>query len=806
MKASISWLKELTCGLALNPDELAEKLTSAGLEVDGMTTFGAGSEHCIVARVVAVEPHPKRSGLRLVDIEWGSGKEKVVCGAPNVPAPGGCVVFAPLGTELPAVGITIAPRPIGGIESRGMLCSEAELGLSDESNGIIVLSTDAPVGTRFSEAYPGSHDTIIELSLTPNRPDALGHIGLAREICALYGKPWRLPAIKALDIAHERDERLDFDIVIEDSERCAHYVGLALEGVRIAKSPDAIRWRLGSLGVRPISNVVDITNLAMLETGHPMHAFDRDRLKGDRIVVRRAKAGEVLETLDDERRTLDGDDLVIADASGPTALAGVMGGKSSEIGDSTTRVLFECATFDARGVRRAARRHAMHTESSHRFERGVDWNDAGFVVARALELAERFAGAKAKGPALRREARQCAHGVTSMRLDRYKALMGAEVTQAEAKDSLTRLGFEVDAPLEGVLSVRVPSHRPDVSREVDLIEEVARLKGLDAVPTLLAPIRPRRSLGTREERARRVRAAAVELGLSEAMTISFLPAEKLALVGAPPPAVELQNPLGSDARAMRTSLLPALLDAVARAARHGERDASLFEVARVFLPGDGSEDPRLASERLMFAAVLAGERVERLGPPRPIDVWDAKGVALGMLDRLRRVGAELLALDADESAAWMHPRGAARIQLGSRCVGSLGLVHPAVRAAFELDADAVVIELDVDAIESVPEAPRNYAAIPRFPAITRDLAVVVPETVRAGDIERSARKIAAELSEGVRVFDRYAGGNLPAGHVSLALRIVYRATDRTLTDAEVDARHKAVTDGVTREFGATLRA
>jgi phenylalanyl-tRNA synthetase beta chain len=376
MKASHRWLCELVRDLDVPPRDLAARLTAAGLEVEGIVEYGAGTDACVVARVVSVRPHPTKSGLRLVTVDRGGSTQEVVCGAPNVPDPGGLVVLAPLGARLPAKGLTIERRAIGGVESEGMLCSEEELGLGDDHDGILVLPPGiAEPGTSFAAAVPNARDTVFEIGLTPNRPDGLGHVGLAREICALYGRAFTWPDPGSMGELAGIATRDVVTIEVDDPERCPHYGAAGAVDVTLGPSPLAVRYRLQALGVRAISNVVDVTNLVMLEYGHPMHAFDLDRVRGGRVVVRRAKDGEKMVTLDGVERSLVVDDLLICDGEGPVALAGIMGGASSEIQPATKRVLFECAWFDPRGVRRSARRHGMHTESSHRFERGVDPGD-----------------------------------------------------------------------------------------------------------------------------------------------------------------------------------------------------------------------------------------------------------------------------------------------------------------------------------------------------------------------------------------------------------------------------------------------
>ena len=813
MKASVRWLRELCPELPDDAPAIAARLTAAGLEVEATEAFGLGAEACFVARVVSTRPHPSRTGLRLVTVDRGTAApQEVVCGAPNVPDPGGLVVLAPLGAHLPAKGMTIEKRTIAGVPSEGMLCSEAELGLGDDGSGILVLPAGtAQPGASFVHAFPAARDTVFEIGLTPNRPDGLGHLGLAREAAALFGLVFAPPPPAAP--ARVRDEELTriVSVTIDDAERCPHYGAASLSDAKVAPSPLDLRWRLASLGVRSISNLVDVTNLVMLETGHPLHAFYLDKVRGGKIVVRRATEGEKLVTLDGVERTLTTDDLVICDGTGPVGLAGVMGGGNSEVSAETTRVLLECAYFDPRGVRRSARRHGLHTEASHRFERGVDWGDTAATLARAVSLASQLTGAEAVRDVRVFEARALARRTVTLRHERVGAVLGVEVPQDDARATLDRLGFVCRASQPGMDVWEVPSFRPDVSREIDLVEEVARVRGFDAIPTRLPAFRASRDAGPREALRRRARQAGVALGLSEAITYAFVAPRDLEAVGAPAAAVTLVNPLSERGTVMRTSLLPGLLRAAGHARRHGEPDARLFTVGTLFFAAATTEEPPDAGstgvdERIAFAALLSGERPAWLARPEAVDVWDAKGAVEGMAQRLLRRPATLRPASAEDRPRHLHPRGAAWIEVDGKRVGALGPLHPDVADAFDLGKGVVVVELDLLALDAVGARPVRFAPIPRFPSSTRDLAVVVRDGVAAGDVESAVRQVAGDLAEGVTLFDRFVGGNVPAGHASLALHVVYRAADRTLTDPEVDQRHAQVVAEVEKRFGAQLRA
>jgi len=827
MRASYRWLKELLPELTASPDEVALRFGAAGLAVDGVRSFGAGLEAILVVRVLAKEPHPKRAALNLVTVDRGGVEQRVVCGASNVPEPGGLVVLAPLGATLPGMDGPLTPREIGGVLSEGMLCSETELGLAESAEGILILpdGSVAP-GTRFVDAFPAAMDTIYELDVTPNRPDALGHVGLARELAALFGLPF-LPPDTGSPV-RSSDEAINALIRVDnrDTERCPHYAAGAVLDVTIAPSPLWLRWRLHSLGVRPISNVVDITNLLLLEFGQPLHAFDLDQVRGGQIIVRRATAGEPFATLDGVERTLDADDLVIADAEGPSALAGVMGGQVSEIRESTRRVLVESAYFVPRGVRRTARRYGLHTEASHRFERGVDYEQVSHVLERAKTLLTQLASGRAVSGAIHARGAEPVLAEINLRSSRLDALLGAPVPFTEACAIIERLGFPVLAVsgsgASAVLRTRAVSFRPDVTREVDLIEEVCRVRGLDAIPTRLPAVipQPPRATGKLE---REVGAAAVALGLSEAVTYAFVSESDLEKLHAPKPSVRLSNPLSEERNVMRTSLLPGLLEALRRARRRGETRARLFTLGSCFgalvsKPVGGTR-PRLEAdvgclprEELRFAAVLAGTRHEYLSlKPEEVDVYDAKGIAVELIERVsgKRASVRL----SPSKPGHLHPRGASDIWLGDVLLGQLGPLHPDVVDSLDLGQSAQIIELDLEALQTLGKGVPQFRAIPRLPAVTRDLSLVVGEAVGAGKVGEVLERAGGALCESIELLGLFRGGSLPDGQKSLTFRVICRDPKartlaeeaRTLTDKEVDEVQARMLKAAQTEFGATLR-
>lgn len=821
MLASTKWLNEL-CGLQLSPAEMSARLTEAGLEVESVKTFGQ-LPGVVVAEVRGKRPHPQRENLNLVTLFDGVEESEVVCGAPNVPPAGQRVLFARLGAKLPN-GMEISERKLGGVVSRGMICSEVELDIGAEGDGIFVLDEDlvAAPGVLASEALK-LEDSVLEIGLTPNRPDCLGHIGIARDLCAMVEAPFKLPEVSApssvlaapkplpgtapvaLFPRTESAEAPSVGVQVADAERCPRYAVGVVTDVVVGPSPFWLRYRLHVLGLRSISNAVDITNLVLLEYGYPTHAFDLEGVSGQRIEVRTAKSGEVLQTLDGIDRALTSDDLVICDAERPLAIAGVMGGEHSGIHAETRRVVVETAYFEPRGVRRTSRRFGLHTDASHRFERGVDPRAVPVVLARVMSLFAELASGKSAEAGVEVYPKPVVPSVIPFRRARAETLLGTKLPDGKAESVLAALGCELESQGAGVWRVSAPTFRPDLTREEDLIEEVARVWGYDKIPTEVPSIKAS-SEGTapltRFVRELKLRSAAV--GLTEAVNYAFVSPKQLERSRVSTDAVLMANPLSEERSVMRTSVLPGLLSNLLRAQRHQVSATTIFEVARTFKPSQGD----LPDERYQLGVVLAGARTEWIGEQGALDFYDGKGALENIVRPLTRHAVETVIDEAViASKLFLHPRRSSLVRVAGKVVGVLGELHPDVLDAWELSGPVVYAEIDVaDLLDAREGGAPQVRPLPRFPASARDLAIEVDESVSAGDVAEVLRQVAGTLVEQVRLFDLYRGEKLGAGKKSLAFRLTYRDAEATLTDARVDEVHARVSAEAGRRFGAALRA
>jgi phenylalanyl-tRNA synthetase beta chain len=804
MRVPLHWLHEYVVPDLATP-ELADRLAMTGTEVERVERHGVGAlENFVIGRVLQAEQHPNADRLRVCVVDIGDdAPSQIVCGAPNVAA-GQTVAVARPGAVMPD-GTRLRKTKLRGEESNGMILAEDEVAIGTEHNGIMVLDADglAP-GTPLEGVLPISTDVLV-LEITPNRPDCLGIYGVAREVHAATGASLKPPPWRE-DLGATNGDPDGITITVEDPDLCPRFTARVFEDVKIGPSPFWLKARLMAAGQRPISNVVDITNYVMLLTAQPLHAFDLDRVAGAKLTVRRARDGEQIETLDGQTRTLDSDMMLIEDAEGPTSIAGVMGGARSEVQPDTTRVLMEAANWNGANIHHTSLKLGLRSEASGRFEKQLQPEQAMEAQAVATQLMVELCGARlvpgtidvgGEGPPLK---------TIRLRDARITSLLGAEIPRPRCVEILNALEFTTADAADG-LDVSVPAfRRGDVTREADLIEEVARLDGLEKLPATL-PSRHGASgrLTASQRQRRRAADALIAQGLHEIVGWSFASPEvsdRLRLGQEHPlrEAVELANPLSGDQSLLRTTLLGSLLDTARHNRSRGAGAVRLFEAGAVYLPdGDGG----LPREPYHVGAVLMGPVRPpswRDGHPRAVDFFAAKGVLQGLLEALR---ADWRVEPVQEP--FLHPGRAASIVVAGEPVGWIGEIHPLVAEQWDLRDTAAGFELDLDA---VPEPPTTlYRPVAGFPDVREDIAVVLEEGVSAARLLDAIRRAGGQLLAGAEVFDVYRDAEkLGEGKVSLAVALTYRAPDRTLTDEEVAERRQAIAGAVERELGGRIRA
>lgn len=789
MRVSLEWLRDYV-DFDLRGAELARVLTESLTETEYLGAIGGEVKGIVAARLVTCEKHPDADNLSVCVVDWGQGSSTVVCGAPNARA-GITSVLALPGAVL-AGGMEISERSIRGRRSHGMLASAAELGLEESSDGILELD-DVEAGADIVGLL-GLGDDAIELDVQPNRGDCLGVIGVAREIAAVLGTEFRRRSVSLIEDGPQMGGLASVEI--EDPQACPRYIARVVQGLGMGPSPAWLQRRLRGAGVRSISNIVDVTNFVMLEYGHPIHAFDYDRLGAKRIVVRRARSGETLVTLDGEERKLDTSHLLICDGDTPVALAGIMGGSESEVIDATSAVLLECAWFDPVVVRRGARSLGMRTEASIRFERGIDASVMEDVAARACSLLTEIAGGKVAAGAADVGVKSVPEVRVRLREERARRMLTDELTSAAIIDYLQRLGFDVSTSSDGELDVGVPPHRHDVETEADLIEEVARIHGYDriepVVPYHQLTVTADADLATRK----RARDAMVGIGFTEVLTSSFVTPDSGGAFGGRP--VTLLNPVNKEAPLLRTSLLPGVLGAVLRNRNVGVRDLRLFEIGKVFglEDGDHSEGWRLSGAMTGLRNRPSWDR-----DPEMVDFYDGKGALWALMEALEVDSPRVSCYDC----AYLSSDAGAGIAVSGHHVGVFGILSRDAQESWGVDCPVFVFELDLDALGALCNAARTFVPLPRYPRVSRDLALVVPDEVSAGAVMDAIMGLGEKLLVAVDVFDVYKGEQLGVGRKSLAFSLTYMSRERTLTDREVDGAHGRIVAVLVEKFGAALR-
>jgi phenylalanyl-tRNA synthetase beta chain len=794
MKVSYEWLCELAGIRDVPVEQAAEVLTMIGWNVEEIEPIDLSG--ILVGRIVSQEPHPSsRKPLWVHQVDLGDHVRQIVAGAENA-VPGTCVPVALPGKTVPT-GTTVRDGKIAGVDARGMLCSEVELKISaDEDAGIMLLDGGRP-GQPLEELIPS--DAIMEVDVTPNRPDCLGHLGLARELAAALGRSLPRDFMPPFTGGVEPPGQELIDVTIEAPDLCRRYIGAPISGVTVGPSPRWMRRRLFVTGVRPISNVVDVTNYVALEYGQPLHAFDITTLADRRIVVRRARAGERLLCLDGETRELTQEMLVIADAERPVALAGIIGGEETKVAERTSTLLLEAGNFDGVSVRSTSRALKLRTEASARFEKGISPELAAAGARRAAMLLAEVAGGRVHVEWADVYPRPQEPARVRFRPAQVDTILGVHVPLQETEGILRRLDFQLRIQDDGEWDLLPPVFRLDVNILEDVAEEVGRMHGYDKVPATL-PGRRRREWQAQapglERRLDAVRHALAGAGLTEVVTPALVAGALLDRLEVGDRAMRLLNPVTDDQDTLRTSLLPSLLRVAAHNRNYGRQSVSLFEVGRVYLrrpeapSGQPEESARLAAARTGLGDAEASRRA----------FLELKGALERGLDALAPVE---VAYERD-SGPLFHPGRCARVLVCGQAVGHLAELHPTALEAFDVEGRVVALEIDLAPVLAI-EGARRARPLPRFPAVNRDLAVVVSDEIPAGELLRAIKESGGELLESATAFDEYRGSQVPEGRKSIAFSLTFRSRERTLTDAEVDRQLDAVRETLRRDHEATFR-
>jgi phenylalanyl-tRNA synthetase beta chain len=806
MKLPLKWLREFVT-IDASVEEISRRLSVAGLEVENIERLTPSFEGVTIARVLDVQKHPNADRLHLCQVDSGAEKLSIVCGAPNVQA-GMTAALARVGARLgkePPLQAAI----IRGVRSEGMLCSERELGLSTEHAGILSLPLDAPLGTPLAD-YLGLDETVFDVAVLANRGDCLSILGLAREVAALFDLRLTLLRLKSLKIDRGDAPKAEgaFTVEMAAPELCPRYAALKMTGIKIGPSPSWMKRRLELCGTRSINNVVDATNYVMLELGQPLHAFDLSKISGGKIVVRRAGSDREFITLDNDKRVLEPDDLLIADAENPLAIAGVMGGQNSEVSEATTTVLLESAYFEPMTIARTARRLGLRSEASYRFERGVDRMGQVAALFHVADLLRQIASARDDGPVLDYEVRPAAPREITLDPKKLAALLGVEIPAPEVRRRLLALGATVKKSSLGknLLSVVPPPYRSDLNEPADLAEEVARLTGLEDVPAEL-PARQFAYAAPNREREffRGTREIVQGAGFTEMDTLAFATPsdnEKFQGITEGEP-IRVQNPLSEELRQMRRSLVPALIEALRFNLNRQAPNFHAFEIAKVYSLESGAPVERFALSALSYGDYAMAE----VGKPAiKASFFTMKGLievllsASGLADRVSFVPP------GEGELRFLHPGRSAKVMLDESALGYLGELHPREAMERDLTEPCVAGELDLEKLKVYGFTPREtIEPPPRFPAVRRDLALVIDREFPAAAVVKTLQELGSEMLEDVAVFDVYEGQSVASGKKSVALALTYRAKDRTLTDEEVNRVHAALVEAARARLGAELR-
>lgn len=811
MKVTLNWLKEYV-DFDWSPEELGERLTMLGIEVEGIEKQTGEFENVVVAQILSSDKHPNADKLSVCRVNDGKGERQIVCGAKNYKV-GDKIPLALPGCTLPAVGgqpgFTIKVSKMRGVESQGMMCSARELGISEDAEGLFILPTEAKVGQPLAQHLGRiGGDVVYDLEITPNRPDLNSLIGIAREISALTGNPLHLPEINEATVPDQTSKEIRVEI--QDPESCPRYVARVVHGVKSAASPAWLKNRLEQVGIRSISNIVDVTNFVMLETGQPLHAFDYHLLEKDpdgarTIIVRRAVDGEKFTTLDNTERTLTAQMLLIADRKKGIALAGVMGGRNTEINDQTHDVLIESANFKPQNIRATSKKLDLRTDSSYRFERGADIGICEWASKRAAVLIQQLAGGEILSQAVDVFPNPEKPRIVNLRESKVAEVLGIRIPIEQQQRMLTGLQFKLTQSSAAEIVAEVPSFRVDIKREIDLIEEIARMYGVDKIPS--TP--PRGAIGSNAfdavyDQYSTVRNLLTACGLNEAQgqtLISDQSVESLFGESALPQLVRLENPLSSDMNVMRPSLLPGLLDSLSHNIHHGTANLRLFEIGRVFARNAGElrEERRVAIALTgsRFSSFWAGgERESRL------DMYDLKGILETFFEQL---GLRGLQWNRSECSGPLYIESA-HLLIGKHPAGQFGQLNPLLARKYDLRDSVLLAEFNLDFLLQRRVSSRSFKQLAAFPAVKRDVALLVDESITHDRVLAAVKNVRAQNLERTELFDVYRGKGIPEGRKSVAYSFTYRHPERTLTENEVNAAHEKVVSQLKSDLNAEIRA
>ncbi len=793
MKVPMSWFSDYTDITGVTPKEYAHALTMTGSKVEGVENMGGGISNVVTGKIIEIKPHENSDHLVICQVDVGSEVLQIVTGAPNVKE-GQIVPVAKNNSTLPG-GVTIKKGKLRGVESNGMLCSHDELGISEADlgyepeYGILILPPETEIGMDIRD-YFGINEEVVEFEITSNRPDCFSVIGLARETAVTFGKPFTVKKPKF----HENSENIADTISVEvkNSDKCLRYSAKMIKNVKIGPSPKWLAARLRACGIRSINNIVDITNYILLEYGQPMHAFDLRDLEGQKIVVRDAADGEIIKTLDEQDRKLTSNDLVIADGKRAVAIAGVMGGFNSEVKDDTQTVVFESATFEASTVRLSAQRVGLRTEASSRYEKGLDVNNTVPALERACELVEMLGCGEVVGGMIDIKGHIPAPRVHEFRPDKINAFLGTDISKEDMAKYLESLEFTVDCDK---MTIVAPSFRPDIEGEADIAEEIARLYGYDKIPTsLLSGSTTVGGKSPKQKAEDKINKIMCSQGLNEIMTYTFTsPAifDKLRIPadGELRNTVKITNPLGEDTSVMRTTTIASMLDILSHNYNHRNDSAKLFEIGKIYIPTEAGKIPE--EPEIITMGMYGG-----------VDFYDIKGVCEELFDAMKVKKVSYVTCTDHPS---FHPGRCAKIMIKNEEIGIVGEIHPEVSKAFEIETPCYVAEINLEKMLDKVNTEVKYKQMPRFPAVIRDIAMIVDKSVHVADMENVMTKAAGSLLDSIHLFDVYEGEQIPENKKSVAYAVSFRAADRNLTNDEVNEVFDKILKALKEKLNAELR-